>query len=293
MRSLPLILAVAALLLAAPQIEIVYDFGGVVVNKTCYLAKTPEVIAPKVKALMEIDRAAKMLPSVKAFVEDLKKMPGVYIRGDEILSEEALRRLKDSGEDRVNLSLEVYIFGNKSLIDYVVRRAKGLEVGMTIFYINAKAPEYPGRKKMIEVTLEWAKKYVKAYGNRSLLLGFELDMPLIVLGVINATEEEADKVAAQMRGIVPCEYPMIYYATKFYLLHQKSPDETAMGNVTKSDFVKHLVELNKRDDAPAVEDALVAKSADSPMDWVGVLLAALFAALATLAVVLYRAGDRF
>ncbi|AFA39588.1 hypothetical protein Pogu_1561 [Pyrobaculum oguniense TE7] len=301
MRPLLFILAVAVLLLAAPQV--VYDFGGVVVNKTCYLVKTQDVpTVAKSVARVEVDKAAKMLPSARAFVEGLKKLRGVYIRGDEILDEGTLRRAKELGHDQVDIAVEVYIFGNKSLVDHVLRKARGLDVGLTVFYINATAPEYPGREKMTEMVIEWALRYSRIYGNRSYFLGFMFDAPLVVLIIINATDEEADKVAAQMRTVVPCEYPMVYFASKFYYYPARERSTTSGALVVEQSPLEDFAVGNKPtvslgEPPPSgvsdAEGAPAALSAERPSGSAGsVLLVSLLVAVAALAAIMYGAGGR-
>ncbi|RFA96884.1 hypothetical protein [Pyrobaculum aerophilum] len=294
------LLTIAVMVLAASQIKVVYDFNGVVVNKTCYLIKTQGLPVYTIVSSVGVNESAK-IPLVRSFIHELKNTSGVHIRGDETLGEDVLQRLKEEG-GKTDVWLEVYVFNNISLVKRIIDKAKGLGVGLTIYYINATDPgPWPGREKAVEMMRSWVNEYVKRYGKDARFgIGFILDIPVVTLTVFNSTEEEADKVAARVREIVPCRYPIVYFTDEEYLYpapltSYNTDSQHAQGLALSSadDLLERRDASQIRDDAPAVEDALVAKRADSPMDWVGVLLAALFAALATLAVVLYRVGDRF
>ncbi|MCU7788323.1 hypothetical protein ODS41_10420 [Pyrobaculum sp. 3827-6] len=153
-------------------------------------------------------------------------MPGVYIRGDETLSEDVLRRLKEESS-RAEVWLEVYVFSNRSLVNHIAERARGLGVGLTIYYIDAADPgPWQGREKAIEMMSSWVNEYVKRYGKDAYFgIGFILDMPIVTLTIFNATEEQADKVATRVREIVPCRYPVVYFTDKLFLLRTASIGE--------------------------------------------------------------------
>ncbi|AAL63683.1 hypothetical protein [Pyrobaculum aerophilum] len=164
MKALLLTLILVTLILAVPQIKVVYDFNGIVVNKTCYLAKTQKywpIPIATISVEVNKDKFAKMMPPIRAFIEELRRTPGVYVRaGDDY--EEALNRLKRGEVDRVSLWFEVFVFNNKSLIGRIVEKAKSLGLGLAVYYINATNPgPFPSPREILDMFRSWHNEYIE------------------------------------------------------------------------------------------------------------------------------------
>ncbi|MEM0468221.1 MAG: hypothetical protein QW680_10910 [Pyrobaculum sp.] len=130
-------------------------------NKTCYLVKTQTLPVFTVASSVDVDKFSRIQPLARSFIHGLKTTPGIYIRGDEIFGEDVLQRLREEG-GRVDVWLEAYVFSNKSLVRHIAERAKGLDIGLIIYYINATDPgPWPGRERAIEMMRSWVNEYTK------------------------------------------------------------------------------------------------------------------------------------